>query len=231
MTELKYTIVRSRRRKTAAILVHPDSTIEVRVPDTMQESAIAELIRTKSSWINDKQEELKHRQIQRPAPKYIAGELFLLRGNYHTLVIDEGRGMIAVEKNTIRVTVPPGLVGDDCSKYISMKMHSFYSDEALRFLRERSFFLGRQNNLLPIYVGVKGYKSRWGCCFDDGRIYFNWKLILAPEEIIDYVIVHELCHLRERNHAKVFWQMVAAILPNWQQSRTWLRSNGHNLEL
>lgn len=231
MNELQYTIVRSKRRKTAAIIIRPDSSIEVRVPGNMRESAIANLIATKRSWINTKQAELKHCEINRPTHSYREGEQFLLRGEYLTLIIDEGRKMIGVDGDKFRVTVPPGLTGDDRSEYVRTKLHSFYIDEALRFLRERSFLLGRKNGLLPAYIGVKEYKSRWGCCFNDGRIYFNWKLILAPEQIIDYVIIHELCHLRVRNHSKEYWQMVAAILPDWQANRNWLRRNGHGLEL
>ncbi|MDJ0622378.1 MAG: SprT family zinc-dependent metalloprotease [Desulfocapsaceae bacterium] len=231
MVELKYSIVRSCRRKTAAIIVHPDSTIEVRVPATMQESVVAELINTKRSWINDKQAKLKQCELRRADHRYQEGEEFLLRGDSLTLVIDEGRGRIDVGENNIRVTVPPGLIGDDRCEYVNKKIRSFYSDEALRFFRQRSFSLGRQYDLLPVYVGVKEYISRWGCCFSDGRIYFNWKLIQAPEQIIDYVIVHELCHLRMRNHGKTYWQMVAAILPDWQESRTWLHYNGQGLEL
>jgi len=83
--------------------------------------------------------------------------------------------------------------------------------------------------LEPLFVATKEYSSRWGCCFGDGRIYYNWKIIMAPMAIIDYVIIHELCHLRMANHSPGFWSLVENILPDWRDRRLWLRRNGHAL--
>ena len=231
MNELNYTIVRSRRRKTATIIVRLDSSIEVRVPEIMPINAITALVNTKKTWISNKQRELQQSDFQPQSHRYVAGEQFLLRGKLLTLAIDEGRKMVIIEAETIRVTVPPGLVGEDRRVSVATQIGNFYLDEARRYLRQRTSFLAKEHGFQPIYVGVKEYRSRWGCCFGDGRIYFNWKLILAPERIIDYVIIHELCHLRIRSHAKEYWQLVATILPDWQNSRRWLHRNGYGLEL
>ena len=83
----------------------------------------------------------------------------------------------------------------------------------------------------PVYILVKNYKSRWGTCFGDGRIYYNWKLILAPEGIMEYVVAHELCHLKVPNHSKRFWEFLETEIPDWKARRRWLKINGHALSI
>ncbi|MDO4284757.1 MAG: SprT family zinc-dependent metalloprotease [Eubacteriales bacterium] len=80
-------------------------------------------------------------------------------------------------------------------------------------------------------IYIRGQKTRWGSCSSAGNLSFNWKLMLAPPEILDYVVVHELCHLTQMNHSRAFWALVESILPDYKQRRKWLRDNGTSLEL
>ena len=79
-------------------------------------------------------------------------------------------------------------------------------------------------------LSIRGQKTRWGSCSSRGTLSFNWKLMLAPPEILDYVIVHELCHLTHMNHSPAFWALVASVLPDYRERRRWLRENGALLE-
>lgn len=78
-------------------------------------------------------------------------------------------------------------------------------------------------------IAIREQKTRWGSCSSKGNLNFNWRLILAPEEVVDYVVVHELAHRKEMNHSRAFYAIVASVLPDYQKSRTWLRDNGQKL--
>lgn len=80
-------------------------------------------------------------------------------------------------------------------------------------------------------ITIRDQKSRWGSCSARGNLNFTWKLILAPPEVLDYVVVHELCHRIEMNHSAAFWQQVERVLPDYQKRRNWLKENGWLLEL
>lgn len=79
-------------------------------------------------------------------------------------------------------------------------------------------------------IAVRNQKTRWGSCSSKGNLNFNWRLLMAPSEVLDYVVVHELCHLAYLDHSKQFWQMVAAVLPDWKERRNWLKANGMYLD-
>ncbi len=80
-------------------------------------------------------------------------------------------------------------------------------------------------------ISIRDQKTRWGSCSGRGNLSFNWRLILAPPEILDYVVVHELCHLTHMNHSKEFWELVGKVLPDYKDRRKWLKENGHTLRL
>ena len=80
-------------------------------------------------------------------------------------------------------------------------------------------------------ISIRAQKTRWGSCSSKGTLSFNWKLLLAPQEVIDYVVIHELCHLCEMNHSDRFWALVESIQPDYKLHRKWLKDNGHTLEL
>lgn len=80
-------------------------------------------------------------------------------------------------------------------------------------------------------ITIRDQKTRWGSCSGRGILSFNWRLILAPTEILDYVVVHELCHLTHMNHSKEFWGLVGSVIPDYKVRRKWLKENGHTLRL
>jgi predicted metal-dependent hydrolase len=229
MIDPKYTAIRKNGRKSVSIIVRPDKTVQILVPHTMEEKTIENIIAAKQNWINRKISELDSSELQRVDHHYQEGEPFLFMGKSLRLVIATGRGNVSIKADHLQVTVPPGLQGEDRSHYIRQKMLDFYCLEALKIFREKTSKIAQIYKLSPVFVGVKDYKSRWGTCFSDGRIYYNWKLILSPENIIEYVIVHELCHLKVPDHSKRFWQSVEMTVPDWKIRRKWLRINGHAL--
>ncbi|MCS7122892.1 MAG: M48 family metallopeptidase, partial [Candidatus Micrarchaeota archaeon] len=80
-------------------------------------------------------------------------------------------------------------------------------------------------------VRITNARRRWGSCSSSNNLNFSWRLIMAPLEVIDYVVVHELVHTRIKNHSKAFWRMVEAVMPDYDRQRRWLRENGHMLKI
>jgi predicted metal-dependent hydrolase len=105
----------------------------------------------------------------------------------------------------------------------------WYQEHAIVRLRQKVKRYAKQMGISPASVGVKGYKSRWGSCHSDGRIYFNWRIIVAPHSVVDYVVVHELCHLLQHDHSKKFWKRVCRVLPDYEERKAWLKLNGRGL--
>jgi hypothetical protein len=97
--------------------------------------------------------------------------------------------------------------------------------QAAKLMKQQADKIGAQLGLTYKRLIIRGQKTRWGSCSQMGNLSFNWKLIMAPEPVIEYVVIHELAHLKEMNHAKSFWQLVARHCPRWRQHRKWLKDH------
>ena len=114
----------------------------------------------------------------------------------------------------------PPLSDKDRARYISIARDIFTRKTAY-YARIMGVSYGR--------IAIREQKTRWGSCSSKGNLNFNWRLILAPEEVLDYVVVHELAHRREMNHSKAFYAIVESVLPDYRQARRWLREHGYSL--
>ncbi len=232
MTPIDYTIIRRPRRKTASIIVKPDKTVQIVVPEFLSDDAIAKLFVKKTRWINSKIAEIDESGHNFQPHRYEEGESFPYRGkNYQLLTLIGSRTEVTLNGDNIIVPLPPKLPEKAKSRFIHTTLELWYTRNAREILTEKTYQLGSLCHLQPASVGIKDYKSRWGCCFGDGRIYFNWRIIAAPDSIVDYVIIHELCHLVEPNHSKQYWKIVEKIIPDWKKRRGWLKQNGYTLAI
>lgn len=108
---------------------------------------------------------------------------------------------------------------------------SKYKKYARKILESRVTYLQQFTGGQYTSITIRDQKTRWGSCSGRGTLSFNWRLILAPPEILDYVVVHELCHLTHMNHSKEFWALVESVIPDYKIKRKWLKENGHTLHL
>jgi hypothetical protein len=142
------------------------------------------------------------------------------------VVTEENRGKadsVKLEQNRLVVTF------GSASRRLNSLLEQWYRMQAAKLIKERANKLSAQLELTYNQLIIRGQKTRWGSCSHKGNLSFNWKLIMAPEPIIDYVIIHELVHLKEMNHTKKFWELVAKHCPQWREHRKWLRE--HETEL
>ncbi len=198
MIEFTPTIRRSKR-KTAVIRIYPDNNVVVTAPSRMSIQTIEQFVDTKTPWI---QKQLsKNARIQAQKNTYLQENTILYLGNLialHTLSV--GKSAHGLEK-WYRT----------CAQDIFEDRLSIYHPSIQKPLQKLS---------------IRKMKSRWGSCSHTGDITLNLALIKAPIDVIDYVVVHELCHLIHHNHSPDFWQLVSSIFPTYKIQKKWLKDNG-----
>jgi len=124
------------------------------------------------------------------------------------------------------VSISPGLEEEKERELIKEMLTKWYKDSFGDIVRERIEKYSPELNVAPAKIFIKNQKTRWGSCSTKGNINLNWLLVMTPLEIIDYVIVHELSHLKVMNHSQEFWTLVESILPDYKERRKWLKENG-----
>jgi predicted metal-dependent hydrolase len=107
----------------------------------------------------------------------------------------------------------------------------WYKARALEFISERAALHAARFGLVHQGIRITSARTRWGSCSPEGRLNFTWRLILAPPEVVDYVVLHELAHLKVKNHSKRFWNKLQSMMPDYKSHVAWLRQNGHGLSL
>lgn len=213
--KLSYNLIRSKR-KTIAIRVTKEGLVEVRAPLKTRQKTIDEFVLSKEEWIQKNIEKINQLQETRRAFSLNYGDEILLRGKAYTLV--EGLGEMAGFDGHC-FYIPKGLSEDE-RKHVVVQI---YKRIAKQFLVDRTMFFGKKLGLIPASVKVNSAKTRWGSCSSKNSINFSWRLIMATDEVIDYVIVHELAHIRELNHSPMFWGVVGSILPDYKTRQKMLK--------
>lgn len=215
-------ITRTKRKKTISILIK-DGNVEVKAPFNLKQNEIDAFILKKEKWIKNKilsQKKIK----QLPEKKFINGEVFKFLGKDLMLKINISVAKKTYIKNDYICLDLKNNTKNNRDK-IKKELELFYRSFSEKILKEKTLIESKKMNLKVEKIKVRSYKNRWGSCSSNGDISYNWKLIMAPEKIINYVIIHELCHLIHFNHSREYWEEVSKKLPNYRESKEWLKSN------
>jgi predicted metal-dependent hydrolase len=215
-------VVRTDRKRSASISLS-DDLVKVTVPSTLSDNRIRDLVRKRTPWIKKKLQEYSARPII-PPREYVSGETVTYLGkNYRLKVLISDQPSIKLRRGYVEATVTKTDI--DPKNTIRSLLEHWYRSLAEKRLGEKTVRLARVIGVNPASVTVKNYKSRWGSCSTKGDISYNWRIILAPHSIVDYVVVHELCHMLEHNHSSKYWNHVERHIPNWRECRKWLKHN------
>jgi predicted metal-dependent hydrolase len=215
-------IIRTKR-KTLALIVKPDGSLVVRAPLRTPERSIWEFIQNHADWIEKKKAEAL--AALPPAPRqYVAGELFMYLGNAYSLEIARGQKTALVLEETFKLA-------EASQSNAKVAFDRWYRAQARQILNDRVNLYANQYNFQFKKIGITSARTRWGSCSPNGSLNFSWRLIMAPIEAIDYVVVHELVHTIFHNHSKRFWKKVEKIMPDYKERRKWLAKNGPGLML
>ena len=219
---MKILITRTKRKKTISILIK-DGNVEVKAPFNLMQKEIDSFILKKEKWIKNKI--LFQKSIKKlPKKKFINGEVFKLLGKDLILKININDTKKTYIKNDYICLDLKNNTKNNKEK-IKKELELFFRSFSERILKEKTLIESKKMNLKVKEIKVRSYKNRWGSCSSNGNISYNWKLIMAPERIINYVIIHELCHLIHFNHSRDYWREVSKKLPNYKENKEWLKSN------
>lgn len=229
-SELSIEVIRTNRRKTASIEVNAGQ-VRVIVPRQLSQKKIEELLLKKAKWIREK---LRIQSLITPVkPKeFVSGESFSYLGkNYRLKLLRGDSGGVKLLGGCLVLAVPDSLSDGGRESFIKKELTQWYRIHAGQRLTDKSKRLSKILGVSPNSIELKDYKSRWGGCSANGIIKFNWRIIMAPHKIVDYVVVHELCHMTHHDHSSRFWKSVEAVIPDYREHREWLKFNGQGLRI
>lgn len=222
MDELKYNIVFSGRR-SISIIISPEKGVTVRAPYRTSLKTIERFVQEKSVWIRKHLE--NHSDLTRinQGKKYFEGEIHLFRGTEYRLIITRSaKQFVRQYDNKINI----GLNRTDDRVIIKTLLVKWYRQQASEIFNqkvEEICNIYKDYNFNPSEIVVKSLKSRWGSCSSKGKITLNAELIKLDERFADYVIIHELCHLKYHNHGKDYYRLLEELVPDYKSIRKELR--------
>ncbi|WP_408956577.1 M48 family metallopeptidase [Natroniella sp. ANB-PHB2] len=232
-SEIEYKVIRSDR-KTLGLEISKEEGLKVRAPRSVEEERIEEVIKKKADWILKKQERLDKIKSSPKKKEFLSGEKLTYLGRRYRIKLrkKEMKGVqISLYQGKFYIDVDKRIPKKDRRAEVKKELISWYRKKAEKRITERVAKYKSQIGVAPNSVKIKKQKKRWGSCSSLGNLNFNWKIIMAPMSVIDYLVVHELAHLKYPNHSKDFWNLVASVIPDYKKKKEWLRVNGNLLDI
>jgi predicted metal-dependent hydrolase len=220
----------SARRRTVSIQVR-EGQVRVLAPKALAQRELQAILAAKHAWIDAKLAQQRQRIAARPQYRYQAGEQLPYLGTLLALEVAQGtQAGCEHDGSVLRVSLSPRS-RQSASRQVAQAVTQWYRRQALQVLEAKTQALCRAAGLTCRGVKVRATRTKWGHCTLDGHIQYNWQIVLAPEPVVDYLVAHEVSHLRHHNHSRAFWQHVHTLCPHYAQHRSWLRAQGHRLIL
>jgi hypothetical protein len=220
-------VIRTHRRKSAEIRVTAGA-VTIRVPVHTSVSEIDELLHARHEWIREKVA-LQGEMASLEPRAYTSGEVFSYLGcNYRLRVEDGAFAPVKLLNGCLHVNVPGGSAH---AHLVRNALVRWYKQRAHEKLPQIVGYLAPQVGAHPERIEIKSFKARWGSCSSTGAVQFNWRIMLAPTRMVEYVVVHELCHLLHLNHSNAYWREVERVIPDYRACRKWFKAHGWSLHV
>ena len=227
MSQFEYSVVRSKRRVTnTTISVGPKGVI-VHAPFWMPAWVIKNFVEEKRNWIEDQLK--KHPQRSKEAKIYQDGDSIYFLGNKLLIKVTETeipvRTKIFLEAETLLVVISMHITGSRRAEEIKKSLSHWFLEKGIEEITQKVNHYSDRLGVTYSRITLKNVSSIWGSCSSKNNLNFNRHLIMAPHEVIDYVVIHEVCHLVHRDHSSRFWALVRSLDPDYKDHRRWLRDN------
>ncbi len=226
-----YAVRTSQRAKRVLVKFRADTGLEVVYPSRRRQPTPEAVLLANSDWILRTMSRLAQAAECAAQRRYQTGETCLYRGEAYqlklTMLANGARSQVQLDGDTLVLACPQTAQLQERRAAVV----AWYRSQAKAYLPQRTRQLAEEHGFAFGQLRIKHQKTRWGSCSAQGNLNLNLRLMMAPNAAIDYVILHELCHLRELNHSAAFWRLVAACCPTYQHWRAWLKENGHSLKL
>lgn len=219
-----------RKRKTMSIEVETTGEVTVIAPVGTSTDDIVEKVKSRAGWIVSKQYESKFINDTKIKREAVSGESYMYLGRNYSLDIrvDEDTDNISVKLFQGKFVVNTYTKDEDL---IKKAMENWYREKTLAKVKERVSYYSSYFNNEVTTVKVKEQKKRWASCTSKNELLFNWRCVMAPVFVLDYIVVHEMCHMEYKNHSKDFWNRVYAVMPDYEVRKSWLKNNGIKMDI
>ncbi|SMQ65696.1 hypothetical protein SAMN05444673_1330 [Bacillus sp. OV166] len=210
-----------KNRTSMGIYIDVYGNVEIQAPKGTSDELILQLLEEKWDWIQQKSTEMKDRRLGQKVKVYDHGETFLYLGNDYPIQVSQDinikQDYVVLEGDKLYIYVKQ--LEDE---KIKQALKRFYYQQC-KTLVERSIRSYQSNfKIKPRSIRISDNNRNWGTCDSREQLTFNWKLAMAPLKVIDYVVVHEMCHMVHLNHDRSFWRLVGKIIPEYEQMENWL---------
>ncbi len=225
---IEFTISYSKR-KSIGIKISPPGLVSVAAPSGLPREVVKDVVEEKAEWILKKLAEVRTRQSLRVEKAFVEGEAFMYLGKTYSLAIHEDKGrrkaFVKIESGKLNVYTP-----SRAPELLRGALELWYREETKQRVldciqRYQPYF-----EVKPSGVQIKEQKRRWGSCTSKRKLLFNWRISMAPIEILDYIVVHEMCHMIHMNHSKAYWMLVQSLVPDYKEKMAWLKDQGIRLQ-
>lgn len=217
-------VIRSRRRSIAAE-IDEQGRLVIRAPHWVSERYILSFIDERRRWIMRNQESARRKWLERPHYRFIDGEKFLYLGKFYELKIQRS------PYHRLKLADGHFVLSDLYANQARKEFVGWYRDRARSEIAERVRFYAFLAGVRHGKIRINQARRQWGSCSIDGNLSFTWRLVMAPMHVIDSVVVHELVHLKIKNHSPRFWREVRSLFPRYDEADGWLEENSHRLTL
>ena len=211
--------VRVRRARRYILRVRPDGTLRVTVPRGGSRRQAEQFVRKHQRWICRERDRVRS---EHAPTEWTDGSVILLRGSFVPIVVESGDGAMMVRYGDREVSMSPA---DNVRPAVEDDLKLVAKDELVPRLHE----LAAVHGLALGAVSIRNQRSRWGSCARNGNIALNFRLVQMPSDVRDYVLLHELMHIRHQNHSRRFWKLVESVCPAFRDAERWLRTTGKTL--
>lgn len=224
-----YGVVRSRRT-TADIVVERDGRVIVRAPTTLLDQDIEDIIQSKRYWIYKTLAEWRDLNATRVLREYRNGEGFLYLGRSYQLSLVANQDEPLLLRNG-RFCLRRDLVDQGEVAAAKSVFRDYFIERGYKRIIQRVHYYAPKVGVAARDIDVRELGHRWASCSPKGNLAFHWKCMMAPPTIIDYIILHELCHFHHLNHTEAFWNEVDKVMPEYRERKEWLKKNGAAMDL
>lgn len=227
---IDYRVERSDRRKTVTVAVDPSVGVVLRAPWGVSTRRLDEVVKAKAPWILERLVGFRELGSVPPPKEFVAGESYSYLGRSYRLRILCSAGVCAPAASLyggfLTVRLPCGDLRQEREMLVRGALVAWYRRQAERRLAERVELYAERAGVRRPIVLVREQDKRWGSCNSKGMLRFNWRVMMAPLSLVDYVVAHEVCHVAVRDHSRTFWKLLETVLPDYEERRSRLRVAG-----
>lgn len=228
--DIEYQLLPGTERQTTDIVIERNGVVTVRPPSRMTPEQVDETVLSKRMWIYRNLAEWRDLNATRVTREWVNGESFWYLGSrYRLQLVQEQDDPLKLKEGRfclLRSVLEMG--GPEAAREV---FQAFYQDKGLPRIKKRVAYFAGKVGVTAGVVQIKDLGYRWASCLKNSGLHFHWKCLMAPLTIIDYIVVHELCHLHHRDHSEAFWNEVDKVLPDYRDRKEWLRMRGAELDL